>query len=160
MPRRPSVTRIELAQAQRALAEFQNRQNLVNVNDREATLSSNVTNAESMRRDADVQIRDLEKRIEANTALLETLPNRQATQERTTPLTGALDQLTTQLVALKNQRTELLNKYPPTDRAVRQIELQIVETEAGDPRGHFPQNPRMLRRTSTPHGNNCRPIWP
>jgi len=121
----------ELAQAQRELAEFQNRQNLVNVNDREATLSSNVTNAESMRRDADVQIRDLEKRIEANTALLETLPNRQATQERTTPLTGALDQLTTQLVALKNQRTELLNKYPPTDRAVRQIELQIVETEVG-----------------------------
>ena len=34
-------------------------------------------------------------------------------------------------MALKNQRTELLNKYPPTDRAVRQIELQIVETEAG-----------------------------
>jgi uncharacterized protein involved in exopolysaccharide biosynthesis len=121
----------QLAQAQKALAEFQNQQNLVNVNDRESTLSGNVANAENQRRDADVQIRDFEKRIEASTALLETLPNRQATQERTTPLIGALDQLTTQLVALKNQRTELLNKYPPTDRAVRQIELQIVQTEAG-----------------------------
>jgi uncharacterized protein involved in exopolysaccharide biosynthesis len=121
----------ELAQAQLALAEFQNQQNLVNVNDRETTLSSNVTNAENLRRDADVQIRELEKRIQANQALLETLPNRQTTQEHTTPLIGALDQLTTQLVTLKNQRTELLNKYPPTDRAVRQVELQIVETEVG-----------------------------
>ena len=103
----------------------------MNVNDREATLSSNLANAENLRRDADVQIRDLRKRIEAHAALLETLPSRQTTQERTTPLTGALDQLTTQLVALKNQRTELLNKYPPTDRAVRQVELQIVQTEAG-----------------------------
>ena len=121
----------ELAQAQMALAEFQNQQNLVNVNDRETTLSSNVTTAENQRRDADVQIRELEKRIEANSALMETMPNRQTTQERTTPLTGALDQLTTQLVTLKNQQTELLNKYPPTDRAVRQVELQIVEVEAG-----------------------------
>ncbi len=121
----------ELAQAQLALARFQNEKNLVNVNDREATLSSSETNAESLRRDTDVQIRELEKRIEAHAALLETLPSRQTTLERTTPLTGALDQLTTQLVALKNQRTELLNKYPPTDRAVRQIELQIVTTEAG-----------------------------
>lgn len=121
----------ELAQAQMALAEFQNQKNLVNVNDRETTLSSNVTTAENQRRDADVQIRELEKRIEANSALMETMPNRQTTQERTTPLTGALDQLTTQLVTLKNQQTELLNKYPPTDRAVRQVELQIVEVEAG-----------------------------
>ena len=37
----------QLAQAQQALAEFQNRQKLVNVNDREATLSGNLTNAES-----------------------------------------------------------------------------------------------------------------
>jgi uncharacterized protein involved in exopolysaccharide biosynthesis len=121
----------QLAQAQQALAEFQNRQKLVNVNDREATLSGNLSNADSQRRDTDVQIRELEKRIEAHAALLETLPSRQTTQEHTTALTGALDQLTTQLVTLKNQRTELLNKYPPTDRAVRQIELQIVETEAG-----------------------------
>jgi uncharacterized protein involved in exopolysaccharide biosynthesis len=121
----------ELAQAQIALAQFQNKQNLVNVNDRESTLSSNLSNTDNMRRDADVQIHDLQKRIEADASLLETLPSRQATQERTTPLIGALDQLTTQLVTLKNQRTELLNKYPPTDRAVRQVELQIVETEVG-----------------------------
>jgi uncharacterized protein involved in exopolysaccharide biosynthesis len=121
----------QLAQAQMALAEFQNKQKLVNVNEREATLSGGLTTAETTRRDADVQIRDLEKRIEADNALLATLPTRQTTQERTTPLNGALDQLTTQLVSLQHQRTELLNKYPPTDRAVRQIELQIVETETG-----------------------------
>ena len=64
-----------------ALAEFQNQQNLVNVNDRETTLSSNVTTAENRRRDADVQIRELEKRIEANSALMETMPNRQSSPE-------------------------------------------------------------------------------
>jgi uncharacterized protein involved in exopolysaccharide biosynthesis len=121
----------ELAKAQMALAEFQNRQKLVNINERETTLSSGLTNTETMKRDADVQIRDLEKRIEADNALLTTLPSRQTTQEHTTPLNGALDQLTTQLVGLMHQRTELLNKYPPTDRAVRQIELQIVQTETG-----------------------------
>ena len=41
-----------------------------------------------MRRDSDVQIRELEKRIEAHAALLETLPSRQTTQEHTTALTG------------------------------------------------------------------------
>jgi uncharacterized protein involved in exopolysaccharide biosynthesis len=121
----------ELAQAQMALAEFQNRQKMVNVNERETTLSSSLTNVESARRDVDAQIHDFEKRIQAEAALSESLPSRQATQERTTPLNGALDQLTTQLVTLKHQRTELLNKYPPTDRAVRQMELQILETEAG-----------------------------
>lgn len=143
--------RKDLAQAQMALAEFQNKQNLVNVNERETTLSSNVTNAENQRRDADVQIRELEKRIEANTSLLETLPNRQTTQERTTPLTGALDQLTSQLVALKNQQTELLNKYPPTDRAVRQIELQILEVEAGIKAASSPKS----REAST----DINPAW-
>ena len=121
----------ELAKAQMALAQFQNQQKLVNINERETTLSSGLTTTETVRRDADVQIRDLEKRIEADNALLATLPRRQTTQEHTTPLNGALDQLTTQLVSLMHQRTELLNKYPPTDRAVRQIELQIVETETG-----------------------------
>jgi uncharacterized protein involved in exopolysaccharide biosynthesis len=121
----------ELAQAQTELAKFQNQQNLVNVNDRESALSNNLTNTETLRRETDVQIHDLEKRVQADTALLETLPKRQTTQEHSTPLTGALDQLTTQLVTLKNQRTDLLNKYPPTDRAVRQIELQIAQTEAG-----------------------------
>jgi uncharacterized protein involved in exopolysaccharide biosynthesis len=121
----------ELALAQAELAQFQNQQNLVNINDRESTLSSNVTNAENLRRETDVQIHDIERRVQADAALLETLPKRQTTQEHSTPLTGALDQLTTQLVTLKNQRTELLNKYPPTDRAVRQIELQIAEIEAG-----------------------------
>jgi uncharacterized protein involved in exopolysaccharide biosynthesis len=141
----------ELAQAQMAMAEFQNRQNLVNVNDRESTLSSNLATTESLHRDSDVQISDLEKRIQAETSLLETLPPRQPTQERTTPLNGALDQLTTQLVTLKNQRTELLNKYPPTDRAVRQIEMQIVETEAGI---HAASSPR-----SKDAATDVNPTW-
>jgi len=141
----------ELAQAQMALAAFQNQQQLVNVSDREATLSGNVTGGESARRDVDVQISDLQKRIQADAALLETLPPRQETQEHVTPLSGALDQLTTQLVTLKNQRTELLNKYPPTDRAVRQIELQILETEAG------------IREASSPRthdaSSDVNPTW-
>lgn len=141
----------ELAQAQMAMAEFQSQQNLVNVNDRETTLSSDVATTESLRRDADVQISDLQKRSEADRALLETLPNRQTTQEHTTPLNGALDQLTTQLVTLKNQQTELLNKYPPTDRAVRQIELQIVETEAGI---HAASSPR-----SKDASTDVNPTW-
>jgi uncharacterized protein involved in exopolysaccharide biosynthesis len=129
----------ELTKAQLALAEFQNQQKLVNVSEREATLSSGLTNAETTRRDVDVQISDLQRRIQADAALLETLPRRQETQEHTSPLNGAVDQLTTQLVTLKHQRTELLNKYPPTDRSVREIELKIVESEtaireAGSPR--------------------------
>ena len=45
----------------------------------------------------------------------------------------------------------MLNKYPPTDRAVRQVELQIVETEAG------------IRAASSPHSRDTatdvNPTW-
>ncbi len=151
--------RKDLAQAQMALAEFQNKQNLVNVNERETTLSSNVTNAENQRRDADVQIRELEKRIEANTSLLETLPNRQTTQERTTPLTGALDQLTSQLVALKNQQTELLiSTRQPTARCGR-LSCRYSKSKPAS-RRLVPLSHVKLRLTSIRHGNSCRMIWP
>jgi uncharacterized protein involved in exopolysaccharide biosynthesis len=121
----------ELAAAQAELAEFQVQQNMVSVNDRESTLSSTLSTAEALRRDADAQIGDLETRIQTDTALLAKLDPRQTTVEHTAPLSGALDTLTTQLVTLKNQRTDLLNKFHPTDRMVTDVEAQIAETEAG-----------------------------
>ena len=77
--------RNQLAQAQMAMADFQSKQKLVNVNEREATLSGDLSTTENQRRDADVQMNDVKKRVEADMALLETLPSRQPTQERTTP---------------------------------------------------------------------------
>lgn len=129
----------ELAVAQGALADFQKKQKLVNLTDQETLLTTKLATADSQRRDTDVQINDLENRTKGDIALLGNLPNRQKTIEHVTPIAGALDQLTTQLITLKNQRTDLLNKYPPTDRAVQEVDAQIAETEKGISQASAPE---------------------
>jgi uncharacterized protein involved in exopolysaccharide biosynthesis len=121
----------ELSAAQTTLAEFQKQQQMVSVSEQEATLSAKLTLAKNQLSDADTQIGDLSSRIQKEAQLKSATQPRQNTVQRAMPLSGALDQLTLRLVTLENQRTELLNKYPPTDRMVQQVDAQIAETKAG-----------------------------
>ncbi len=121
----------ELAAAQASLAQFQKQNRLTNVTDREADLSTELAAAQTAMHEQDEQIGSLQSRIEADTGLLGKTPQRQATFEHAATLTGAVDELTTHLIKLRNLRTEMLVKYRPDDRMVKAVEEQIAETEVG-----------------------------
>jgi uncharacterized protein involved in exopolysaccharide biosynthesis len=122
--------RKKLAAARLELANYQNQHGFVSLATREGELEGKVLDLQSQHRDVEVQIVDAEKRIAADTQELATLPERQPTIESTSPATGRLDQLSVLLLTLTNKRTELLTKYKPDDRLVKEVDQQLADTRA------------------------------
>ena len=79
------------------------------------------------------EIAELKKRVQADTAAVNSIPSRQNTLERKVPDQGYIDQLNSLLVQFTNQRTELLTKYNADDRLVKQVDDQIASTKARSP---------------------------
>ncbi len=122
--------RVELAEAQAALARFQQQHGMVTVAESETTISGQVAAENNQLREINSQISGLQHEIATEAEVLKKLPLRQVTVEHTAPLSGALDQLTTQLLTLQNQRVQLLTKFKLDDRLVQQVDTQIAQTEA------------------------------
>jgi polysaccharide biosynthesis protein PslE len=70
------------------------------------------------------------QRIQALEKQLPSTPQRLSTQSRTTDNAALLEQLKATLLNLRLKRTELLAKYDPSYRAVKEVDAQIAQTEA------------------------------
>jgi uncharacterized protein involved in exopolysaccharide biosynthesis len=78
----------------------------------------------------DALLRELDARISESGRQVRDLPSRQLTQDTVVPNLQSAGALTTLLVQLKNNRTQLLTKFQPTDREVRELDDQIATTAA------------------------------
>jgi len=114
--------------ANQAMVDFQQANGLVSVPDQEEALNQQILQTENDLRTAQTNYSETDQRVAEATKLLGTIPERQATQQRLTPNQGAIEQLQALLVQLQNRRTELLNRYQPTDRLVVEIDKQIENT--------------------------------
>lgn len=129
----------QLDEAQRALAQFRQTGDVSLLNDqkqaylRRATdLKNALEDAESQARDAEVRLRLLAQQRNAQPAQVETASR----VVRTSPLA---ERLKSQLIELQSKRADLLTKYDPQYRLVRDIDQQILEARTMYERESLPQ---------------------
>jgi uncharacterized protein involved in exopolysaccharide biosynthesis len=120
----------DLDAAQQQLADFQQQQQMVNLPDKETTLSKQISDLQDQLHSTEAQIAEAEGRLNATTSALQSMPVRQSTQQRNGPNVLSVEQLSVMLTDLQNRRTELLTKYPPTERLVVELDQKIATTSA------------------------------
>jgi uncharacterized protein involved in exopolysaccharide biosynthesis len=116
--------------AAEALVAFQQKHHLVSVPDLETQLEKSIADDEDALRVDMRRVKEAEATAAQTAAILHSMSPRQATQERTVPSELLLQQLEVQMSSLQNHRTELLNRYQPTDRLVLETDKQIYDTNA------------------------------
>jgi len=137
--------------ANKEMVEFQQSNGLVSVPDLEEALSQQILTSENDLRAAKASYSETDQRVQEASKVLGRIPERQATQQRLTPNQGAIEQLQALLVQLQNRRTELMNRYQPTDRLVVEIDHQIQNTTAA--------LKRMTQGRQTEDTSDVSPAW-
>jgi len=117
-----------LKAAEKELADFNHAQNTVSAEAETAAAELKLADFQANLRQTRAAITATTERIRTLNTQMESTPKRLATQVRTSPT--LLQQLKSDLLALQLKRTELAGKYAPSQRAVRELESQIAETEA------------------------------
>ena len=116
--------------ANTALVAFQKANGLVSVPDLEEGLSQQIQATENQLRVAQAELAEEDQRQSSSGTLAAQIAKRQDTQQRLTPNQGAIEQVESRLVELKNHRTELLTRFQPSDRLVQEIDAEIADTTA------------------------------
>jgi uncharacterized protein involved in exopolysaccharide biosynthesis len=114
--------------ANQEMVKFQTANQLVSVPDEEEAITQQILTTENDLRAAQTNYSEVQQRVAESTRLVGEIPQRQPTQQRLSPNQGAIEQLQSMLIQLQNKRTELLNRYQPTDRLVTEIDKQIATT--------------------------------
>src|SRR5436190_1710464 len=79
--------------------------------------------------DAEAALNEATNRIARVEQQLDSMPKRIVTQSRQLPNQYSAERLNTMMVELQNKRTQLLTKYRPEDRLVREVDAQIRTTQ-------------------------------
>ncbi len=118
----------QLKDAERRLADFQQTNNLVVLAEQKEL---------TLQKTADAKVKLLESEAVFNEAVnrarrvdqqLAAIPKRIVTQSRALPNQYSAERLNTMMVELQNRRTQLLTKFRPDDRLVREVDEQIRTT--------------------------------
>lgn len=118
-----------LAKAERQLAEFDRNEGVVSVDLEKDITLRRLNDIEAQLRDTQASRAAVEQRIKSLEAQAATTPARVVTQVRTSD-DPSLQQLKTTLLGLEMKRTELLTKYEPEYRTVKEIDEQIAQARA------------------------------
>ena len=86
--------------------------------------------ADAAYREIDQDRVETERRIASLSEQLKSFPSRSVTLKRWADNPEALEKMKTHLLELQLKRTELLTRYEPTYRLVREVEQEIAETRA------------------------------
>lgn len=116
--------------AQNQLSRFQQNNQLVSVNMQQELLEKEILSNDSQLRDTDVMIAEAKKKMLGDETQISVLPSRVSTRETAIPASGSIDQMYSRLSELKVQRTELLAKYRPEDRLVKEVEDKMADIQA------------------------------
>lgn len=119
----------KLAASENALKAFR-EQHAFDDPSQETVLTQKALETEAALDETTAEIADSSGRIHRALATVSALDPRVTSQVHTSPQAALLAQLSDQIAELKNQRTQLLTKFLPGDRLVKQVDSEITQTEA------------------------------
>ncbi len=118
----------ELRTSENQLSTFQQQQKVVDIQQQKELLLAKMVDANSKLKDLNGTIQETDKRIAELQNQLSGMERRVVTQSRTLPNQFSAERLNTLLVELRNRRIQLLTKFQPTDRIVKEVDEQIQST--------------------------------
>ncbi len=120
----------QLTDAESRLASFDLEQNAASPDLERDILLKKANDFDGELQEARADISQTEKRIRALNGLLTSTPERLSTQQTMSDNQQLLANLKTSLTDLEKNRTDLLEKYQPDYRPVKEVEKQIAQTQA------------------------------
>ena len=119
-----------LKEAEQRFAEFQQSNNLITLSEQKQLTLQKAAEAKVKLLESEAAVNESSNRISRVEQQLVTLPKRIVTQSRELPNQYSAERLNTMIVELQNRRTQLLTKFRPEDRLVREVDEQIKTTRA------------------------------
>jgi uncharacterized protein involved in exopolysaccharide biosynthesis len=120
----------QLQDAEKQLSGFQQSMNVVSLTQQKDQTVQKLTEAKSKLLETQTFLREVTDRIAKGQQQLQTLAPRVVTQSRALPNQYSAERLNTLIVELQNRRTQLLTKFRPEDRLVKEVDQQIKTTKA------------------------------
>jgi uncharacterized protein involved in exopolysaccharide biosynthesis len=119
-----------LKTAEARLAEFSKDQGVVSPDQQKIATLQKLSEFQADLKQARASIAESAERIHSLEAQAAALPTRTTTQLRTADNLQLMEQYRSTLLNLELKRTELLQKFEPTYRLVREVDTQIAQTQA------------------------------
>lgn len=116
--------------AEAKLAAFRQQTHFVSLDQEKQLNLQKLADARSRYLEAGAAVNEAAERSGRLQQQLATLAPRVTTESRTMPNQYSVERLSTMLVELQNRRTQLLTKFQPDDRLVKEVEQQIQDTTA------------------------------
>jgi uncharacterized protein involved in exopolysaccharide biosynthesis len=120
----------QLQDAETSLAAFQEKNHFISLEQEKQLNLQKMADVRSRYLESVGAVKDTSERIAKLQKQLNTVPARVPTQSRLLPNQYAVERLSTMLVELRNRRTQLLTKFRPDDRLVREVDQQLRDTTA------------------------------
>jgi len=120
----------ELQAAEKERSSFQQSMNVISLTQQKEQTVQKLAEAKSRLMETRAYLREVTDRIAKVEQQLQNLQPRIVTQSRTLPNQYSAERLNTLIVELQNRRTQLLTKFRPDDRLVREVDQQIKTTRA------------------------------
>ncbi len=118
----------KLREAQERLLEFQGKHRIVMLAEQKDLTLRKLLEVEAALRDAQAQRAETALRATKLREQMAGMGRRITTQTRKLPNQYMVERLNTMLAELQNKRTEMLSKFRPDDRMVKQVDQQIADT--------------------------------
>jgi polysaccharide biosynthesis protein PslE len=118
----------QLREAEKHFSTFQQTMNVVSLAQQKEQAVQKLTESKSKLLETEAFLREVNDRIGKVQQQLALLQPRIVTQSRALPNQYSAERLNTMLVELQNRRTQLLSKFRPEDRLVREVDQQIKTT--------------------------------
>jgi uncharacterized protein involved in exopolysaccharide biosynthesis len=119
----------QLLESEQKLSTFQQQNNLVALGSQKELTLQKTAEAKTKMLDAEAALNEATDKIARVEQQLAAIPKRIVTQSRQLPNQYSAERLNTMMVELQNKRTQLLTKYRPDDRLVREVDSQIKTTQ-------------------------------
>jgi len=120
----------ELQAAEKERSSFQQSMNVISLTQQKEQTVQKLAEAKSRLMETRAYLREVTDRIAKVEQQLQNLQPRIVTQSRTLPNQYSAERLNTLIVELQNRRTQLLTKFRPDDRLVKEVDQQIKTTRA------------------------------
>jgi len=114
-----------LKTAEQRFTEFQQSNNLVVLHQQKELTLQKTAEAKSNLMASDAAVNEATQKIKRVEQQLASMPERVVTQSRQIPNQFSAERLNTMMVELQTRRTQLLTKFKPDDRLVREVDEQI-----------------------------------
>ena len=118
----------DLKTAENKVSNFEQQKDAVDIDRQKELILARLTDVTGKLKDINGKIAQDDQRIVALTAQLAGMDRRVVTQSKILPNQYSVERLNTMLVELRNKRIQLIAKYQPEDRVVREVDDQIRET--------------------------------